>query len=269
MLDHFLHSEAVRSTTAHRRARPWLGTLVEVAALQTESGEVSQHTAQAIENAFAVIAHVHTTMSHQSACSELSVFNALKAGLWMPVSSAFSEVLAFSLQLSQLSAGVFDVCCTGGDWRSLVLDAAQQRIRKRAALSLDLSGVAKGYAVDSAVQALQAAGVPGGWVNAGGDLRVFGAASQPLLVRSAREPSTLHHCTVLQDRSAATSAHCLPNKPLLRHGSTRARVCGPASWTISAPTCMAADALTKVLAASGDSSHRIFSDYAAQAWIFD
>jgi len=43
--------------------------------------------------------------------------------------------------------------------------------------------IAKGYAVDCAIDALRAGGCYAGLVNAGGDLRVFGDATQTVIVR--------------------------------------------------------------------------------------
>jgi FAD:protein FMN transferase len=52
---------------------------------------------------------------------------------------------------------------------------------------LDLGGIAKGFAVDRAIQALKAHGAHCGQVNAGGDLRVFGTQGWPIRLRFARE----------------------------------------------------------------------------------
>ena len=46
--------------------------------------------------------------------------------------------------------------------------------------SLDLGGIAKGFAVDRAVAAMKAAGGKSGLVNAGGDLAGFGATPWPV-----------------------------------------------------------------------------------------
>jgi hypothetical protein len=51
-------------------------------------------------------------------------------------------------------------------------------VRSATPLCLDLGGIAKGFAVDLAVNVLQSAAVPAGLVNAGGDLRVFGNEAQ-------------------------------------------------------------------------------------------
>ncbi len=57
-------------------------------------------------------------------------------------------------------------------------------IRKRVAL--DLGGIAKGFAVDRAIEQLMAAGCIGGQVNAGGDMRVFGENATPVWLRTDR-----------------------------------------------------------------------------------
>jgi thiamine biosynthesis lipoprotein len=49
-------------------------------------------------------------------------------------------------------------------------------------LALDLGGIAKGYAIDIAIEALRAAGCWTGLVNAGGDLRVYGR-TEPVMLR--------------------------------------------------------------------------------------
>ena len=153
-----------------------------------------------------------------------------------------------------------------------------QRVRQHAfdgashTLHADLGGIAKGYAVDCAVTALRAAGVAQGWVNAGGDVRVFGDWQLPLQVRSPADASQCIPCTVLHNRAAATSAHApsLEADPpgALYHGVSRERAPAGHSWTVAAPHCMTADALTKVVAATGDAQHPVLAAHAAQSWIF-
>lgn len=270
-----------------RRARPWLGTLVEVATapsielslpptspsspspspLQVQNWR--EKAARAIESAFSAIARVDASMSFQSPTSELSHFNGLKPGQWLSVSGDVMAVMAFSVELSALTNGAFDVCCTGADWRCVTIDYSRQKIGKSAPLTVDLSGVAKGYAVDCGVSALKACGIENGWVNAGGDVRVFGALDLPLQVRSPTNAAQLYDCGTLHNASAATSASYLLNASVLRQGASRRLVNKPASWTVCAPACMTADALTKVLAADSPQYRAVFEHYSAQGWIFD
>ncbi len=275
-----------------RRAKPLLGTLVEVGCADA--------TLPASEAAFAAIARVQRLMSRHEATSDLSRFNAAAPGQWIVVAPETLNVFAFALQLSAQTGGIFDVCATcnqddsgqtgadqplPGSWRDVEIDPQRGALRKHAPLRADLGGVAKGYAVDAAVKAMQQAGSgnveepsgasQSGWVNAGGDLRVFGDLEMPVRVRSPQDLSGTVACVRLRDRAAATSA-CYGQaaaadpsaQSVLRHGISRRPVAHGKSWTVAAPCCMAADALTKLVAATGNAQHPLLAHYAAQAWIF-
>ncbi len=274
----------------HRRAKPLLGTLVEIG-FDIGGTSPAAHAAAfaASEVAFAAVARIHQRMSRHEANSELSAVNTAAPGHWVMLSLDTLAVLSFALQLSRETGGIFDVFswCETPDtpglapWQFIELDASGQRLRKHPRHSAgnagnvvhaDLGGVAKGYAVDCAVAALQAAGVAQGWVNAGGDVRVFGDWQLPLLVRSPADASLCMACTVLHNLAAATSAHALPYGAAppgaLYHGVSRERAPPGHSWTVAAPDCMTADALTKVVAATGDAQHPVLAAHAAQSWIF-
>lgn len=237
--------------SAFRRAKPLLGTLVEVAC-QAVNTDVALH---ASEQAFYAVAQVQRLMSRHDCASELSSINGLKPGVWFTISKPTLEVLQFAQTLSQRTGGVFDVVSTstcapaGSSWRDLELDARNSCLRKHAPLRVDLGGIAKGYAVDEAVHALKAAGVGDGWVNAGGDLRAFGTHVLPLVVRAPWDLAITIECGLLRNQAAATSASYLLASPQLKNGATQKLVSTDASFTVIANTCMAADALTKVAAA--------------------
>lgn len=59
------------------------------------------------------------------------------------------------------------------DYKGVEIKGRRLKFSK-AGMQIDLSGIAKGYAVDLAVDELKRAGVRAGLVNAGGDIRVFG-----------------------------------------------------------------------------------------------
>ena len=111
-------------------------------------------------------------------------------------------------RLQVLTDGVFDPCLPAmpgrlsdiefcGEWA-----ASAPSVVCHAPLALDLGGIAKGYAVDCAVDALIAAGADAGLVNAGGDLRLFGARPQTILLRHA---NSSYETVVLQDIALAVS----------------------------------------------------------------
>lgn len=71
-------------------------------------------------------------------------------------------------------------------------------------MKLDLSGIAKGYAVDLAVEKLKANGVKTGLVNAGGDIRVFGDKVWKIGIKDPRKPGIVK-VLKLKNKAVATS----------------------------------------------------------------
>jgi thiamine biosynthesis lipoprotein len=244
-----------------RRCRPLLGTLVEIAVPRAAAG--------AVDAAFAAVAHVHARMSFHEETSDLAHLRRAPAGAAVPVDPETVAVLRLAAALREASGGVFDVSVGARlvaagflprppsvDLRRMTGAAADieilddHRVRCRRPLLIDLGGIAKGHAVDRAVETLLAAGVPRGIVNAGGDLRVFGPAAELVHLRGA--DGALEGALALQDGALASSS----NRHLRRrragrelsphwHGARRA-VLAEAAVTVVAPRCAIADAMTKV-----------------------
>jgi thiamine biosynthesis lipoprotein len=108
--------------------------------------------------------------------------------------------------------------------------------------------------VDQAIQALRTQGVAGGWVNAGGDLRVFGVASLP--VQQRMFDGQLRALGALRDAAVASSRTVRSQQAWAADQATfPGLVMAPEQqevpdgvWTVLASTCWRADALTKVAA---------------------
>ncbi|HEX7948684.1 MAG TPA: FAD:protein FMN transferase, partial [Phenylobacterium sp.] len=168
------------------RCRPLLGAFVEITAPDGADA--------AVNSAFEAVAHVHARMSFHEADSDLGRLRRARAGDVVEVDRATAQVLRLAGELFAATGGLFDVGVgralaeagflprdglgvlaaypgDGGDIE--VLDDTHIRLARRTLV--DLGGIAKGYAVDRAMETLLAAGVPASVVNAGGDLRVFGA----------------------------------------------------------------------------------------------
>lgn len=139
-------------------------------------------------------------MSHWDAASELCHFNALAGGHWASLSPDFATVMRAALVLADHSGGAFSPCMgklvnawgfgpTGPvasppdaaqvaqllpfcDARRLAMDGA--RLRQPDGLWLDLSGIAKGYAVDALAQMLRGLGLRHGLIEVGGELAGWG-----------------------------------------------------------------------------------------------
>ncbi|MBL8340459.1 MAG: FAD:protein FMN transferase [Rubrivivax sp.] len=184
--------------------------------------------------------HVVQRMSTFEAASELRRFNAHAATTPFALSSETLAVLQRAQQVAADSGGAFDATVAplvgawgfgagasarearpsasalaalaeGVGWRQLVVDTEHGQARKQApALQLDLSGIAKGYAVDRAAQALQALGVERYMVEAGGEVRTRGlnAEGRPWQIAIEKPdawPQQVQRIVPLQGLAMATS----------------------------------------------------------------
>ena len=188
-------------------------------------------------------------MHPQRAGSDLAHLHAAPAGEAVRIDPATWAVLQFAQRLFALSGGVFDPCLPHSHGRmcDLELSPAGQApwARAGAALHIDCGGIAKGFAVDRAMDALRAAGCTAGVVNAGGDLRVYGPQPQTLLLR--RADGTYLPCE-LADAALAVSDLDAANRPPEHRGYYRRGGPGTAARryaAVRAREAMVADALTK------------------------
>ena len=271
-----------------RRAQPWLGTLVEVSVDELPPTAAGDPFAPA----FAAIARVHRLMSFHDAASDVARINRARPGASLAVDPATWQVLRLALLVAELSGGAFDVACAPRlvEWQLLPAPAGPvpafepaacvlaleegERVRKLAPGWIDLGGIAKGYAVDLAVAALMESGAGAGCVNAGGDLRVFGKAGLPVAVRAPHAPGRAAAQLVLRDEAMATSGsyfsarrHHDRTVSALVDGRSGAPLADTRSASVRAPRCAAADALTKVVLATGDARHPALAAFDASAFI--
>jgi FAD:protein FMN transferase len=139
---------------------------------------------EAIEAAFAAVSEVECWMHPQREGSDIARISGSESGLTLAIRRETWELLEVAKRISALSAGVFDPCLPSRPGRVTDIElTAPDAVVCRAPVALDLGGIAKGYAVDRAVEKLIAHECSAGIVNAGGDLRVFGTHRQKLLLR--------------------------------------------------------------------------------------
>jgi len=246
--------------TELRRMRPLLGTFIEV-------GARGPAAAQAIEAAFARIEHAQAWWSFHDACSELSRLNRTP-GACVMLRPHTLRLLRVARALMCRSAGSFD-CTVGGmlvrqgllpdhggpealpRGHANDIETGQGWARLRRPVRLTLDGIAKGYAVDLAVGALQHAGADAGWVNAGGDLRVFGDLALPVQRRELdgrfAALGALRNAAVASSRAAASDAAADESFPA-HIIAPPGRQPHPGVWTVLARSAWRADALTKIAA---------------------
>ena len=268
-----------------RRAQPWLGTLVDI----TVEGTSSQ---DAVTAAFAEIARLHRLMSFHDGASDIARINRAQPGDVVRVDAATWNVLRLATDIADLSGGAFDIACA--PWlvdRAILPAPAPDRpaeltsaavyslddvgcVRKCGAGWIDVGGIAKGYIVDAAVAVLQAADVPGGCVNAGGDMRAFGVSHVPVAVRAPGSPGQAARHIMLCDEALATSGSYFSARTH-RGGVVSALVdardgrplVSTTSASVRERSCAVADALTKVVLATGDCAHPLLAAFGATAFL--
>jgi FAD:protein FMN transferase len=271
-----------------RRARPSLGTFVEI----TARGDSKAKLHGAIDRAFDAIARVDRQMSFHHPASDISRINREAFRRKVKVAPWTWRVLQAAQKLSHESDGLFDITVarklmewnylprryrnvSEGNWRDVILEKnCMVRLRQR--VIVDLGGIAKGFAVDRAVEVLKRAGVPSGVVNAGGDLRVFGLKSELVHLRHPAEPMRSAGAIKLCERALATSGIYFAQKrhgraavSSLINGLTRRSSRKLISVSVAASACMIADALTKIVFILMEKSQPLLVRYHADALLLE
>mgnify|MGYP003333611156 CR=1 FL=1 len=251
-----------------RRARPLLGTLVDVEA----EGPGAQ---AAVAAAFEEIAAVHALLSFHAPDSELQLINRAAPGARLHVDQRTVTVLRLAAALYDASARAFD-CRVGtpeqlADTRFPVAFEGDMLIKQTGA-SMDLGGIAKGYAVDRAIEVMLAHAIERAVVNAGGDLRHCGVRPMTVQVRAPRNAAhvaktmTLDNAALASSAAGGLGAHAGSASRI--YDADRAHLPALAGATVLAPTCMLADALTKIVLATGNVTHPLLTQYGATVAVY-
>ncbi len=177
--------------------RPVMGTFAHIIAVAADSDTAQK----SVEAAFDQLVLVDKIMSDYKPDSELSKVNRQAFKNPVKISKPLFEVLNKSIAFSKKTDGAFDITVgplvdlfhaagqkgvpptedeitqakakTG--FEKLILDGQSKTIKFAVeGMRLDLGGIAKGYSVDKAVEAMKKCGALGGLVAAAGDIRVFG-----------------------------------------------------------------------------------------------
>jgi len=223
-----------------KRVRPLMGTFVEI----TLHGRGGLRRLHACASAgFAAIEAVDRTMSFHRTDSGLSRLNRTKPGVWVDPGLATLGVLQACNRLWRISSGAFDPRVAKASARAPVRVRGSKATLADAAL--DLGGIAKGFAVDRAVARMRRWRGIRGVVNAGGDLRVWGGPARV----SIRVGAGSRRCT-LDEAAVATSTVGMRSDVRHRRMPSGEPLSGAKTAAIFAPSCLKADALTKVVLAA-------------------
>lgn len=249
-----------------------------------------------LQEAFqASVDDVDLLMSTWKPDSALMRFNAAPANVWLNLPDRLLEVLEFGLEIGRQSGGAFDMGvgdavsawgfaadCADLDriktalsvrrkpaHEILEIDRPKGLARKSAAIQLDLSGIAKGYGVDRLAEVAREAGLESGLFAIDGELVVLGkrpdggdwavaVESPDYGMRSAHSILELHDVAVATsgdyrhwiDVNGRRLSHTMDPRrgaPLLE---------SPASVTVLASSCMAADAWATAFMVLGEAQSK-------------
>lgn len=244
--------------------------------------EIDCDRPEAIEPAFTAVARVHRLMSAHEVDSDVSRVNRFAHIGPVEVDPWTALVIERSLFWSRRSEGAFDVVRAGkaaisseylprhkdqpepeaGHWSWLELQGQSARLLKPGCI--ELGGIAKGFAVDRAVDALRAAGCERGLVNAGGDLHGFGPGPWPASIVGplTRRPAA---DVGIVNGALATSAGLRQANGSLSFDHLGGQ---PGVWvsvSTLARTAFDADALTKIAWTQGPRSAAVLAEVGATA----
>ncbi|KQM68130.1 thiamine biosynthesis protein ApbE [Sphingomonas sp. Leaf17] len=219
-------------------------------------------------------------MSHWSQTSDLARFNRSPAGHWAALPADFAQVMAEGLAIAAKTDGAFDPAIgrlvdlwgfgpvavaapptpatiagalAASGWRRLAL--RDGHLRQPGELALDLSGIAKGQAVDAVAVLLRDLGVDHALVEIGGELAGMGVRpdGQPWWVDLEVPPGAdvaplriaLHGIAVATSGDYVRGAHTLDPR------SGRPVANGVVSASVVHATALAADAWATALTVAG------------------
>lgn len=208
--------------------RALMGTDVGITVIHPEATSASR----AVDRAFNTMYRVEDLMSIRRDDSELSQLN--RDGYREEMSLDTLRVIQEAQTHSKLSGGAFDITVlpllelwmdrvSNGQYPSTseiraklsLVDYRSIRVKDRAVqfdrtgMKITLEGLAKGYAVDKAVECLKGDGIKHALVNAGGDIRALGCLSNgsPWRIAVRNPADKRQYITVieLEDKAVSTS----------------------------------------------------------------
>ncbi len=234
---------------------------------------------RAIEQAYAEIKTVHEVCSYRSHLSDLYRLNTRIAD-WVTVHPYLFDLIQKVKRLMIDSEHSFNCLCgvrwvkqgllpqlahiknyylEQGDADDILIRGKDIMIARKCQICLN--GIAKGYAIDRAVESLIRHGITAAWVKAGGDMRVYGCLEVPIEIpwgqRITRRVGHLCYSALgtsyLNERGEAIRS----TKPIYHEGP-------PLPIMVRADYGWMADALTKVATCGSERVvQKVFDQYQA------
>jgi thiamine biosynthesis lipoprotein len=243
-----------------------LGTFVTITIIHPDVNEA----VSALRAGFDEIYRIHHLMNAYQQSSEVGILN--REGYYEGVSGDTRHVIQRASSFSELLEGAFDITVlpllelweenvskskipTDAEiserlelvnYRNILIEDKNISFRKRG-MGITLAGVAKGYAVDKAIEALVQCNIRHALVNAGGDIRVIGGKGENIpwriAIRDPRYKTRIVTAVELYDQAIATSGTYRRSFDDIINPKVGRPAQGVLSSTVIAKTAMDADML--------------------------
>jgi len=265
-----------------------MGTEAELTIATTDRDE-AQRAADAARQA---LDRVNGLMSDYNPASDIGRLNRSEPGKALAIDRATFDVLKNSVSFTARTDNAFDITYTPlrrlwrkcaergslpdeaelaaaraliGTDKLLLDETACTAALAAAGMEIDLGGIAKGYGVDLAADAMRRCGIKGGIVNVGGNMRLIGAnpsgAGWRVGVLDPERPDEQgHFLTTIEARDAAVSTSGNYHRFFEIGGRRYSHIIDPRtgrpadnvpSATVIAPDGMTADALSTAISVAG------------------
>jgi thiamine biosynthesis lipoprotein len=231
-----------RKAQVHQWSGQTMGTFYRITLLPSSGVQPSYQTAELRAKVDVLLRDINRSMSTYQADSEISIFNSLKSESCLLIGEDFLTVLSEALAIAKASEGAFNPLVaplvnrwgfgpikqasrlpTRAEVESLLElthlnhisldDTSGQLCKRNNRAQLDLSAIAKGYAVDRIASLFTEQGFSDYLIDVGGELKVSGlnaegdlwrlAIEQPV-TQTAATPS-IHEVVHVTDHAIATS----------------------------------------------------------------
>jgi len=235
---------------------------------------------QCSDKIFAEMHRLDAMMSPYQSSSELSFINNNAPTATITISDEMAKIIDRSLYFSGISDGAFDITFASigyrYDYREQVepshrmielslpsinyrhIDLNKNRLRfNDVGVRIDLGGIAKGYAVDRAIQIVKQCGIDEALISAGGDTKILGKKQgKPWIIGIQHPRKKNEMALVLPLSNTAISTSGDYQRFFIRDGQRIHHIINPAtgksataSWsaTVTGPNALATDALSTTI----------------------
>ena len=289
--------------TSQRRTQFKMGTFVEI----TLNGSIWVDFNKIFKKAFSAIDEAQNLADRYSRSSQLTIVNREAHKYPVKVNEKLYNLIEESINISKNTEGAFDITVTplvelwgfykkqnsppSSDrikealekvgFSNIVLDRENKTISfKKDNVDLDLSAIAKGYAVDKAVKAIRECGIKSAIINAGGDIYCLGKKNifqkWGVGIKDPTNNKKIVKVVRLKDKAAATSGGY--EKFFVYKGRKYSHLIDPRTGlstetsrnaTVIAKKCALADALATALCILGkDKVAQLKKKYDIEVYIF-